>query len=183
MTFHLNARSGDPGIDLEECKRRVRDFITEEASFAQVVTINEDGFPVGRSIVAPVGDDWSVPLVQRNVHHRVAQWRRNPATELIWQGSPRRDNRNLFPHVYDLSVQVPRVVFLRGTAEFMDDDELIRSYEAQTVAALRAGRTLAPERDSQQVVDELVGVRIHPVRVRAEGFGNGPESFTWQVGT
>jgi len=181
MTLQPNARSGTPGIDLIECQRRVRRFLDDEASFAQVVTINRDGFPVGRSMVAPVDEDWSVPLVQRAVHHRIGQWRQNPATEIIWHGSPHRDNRNLFPHVYDLSVQTPRVVFLRGVAEFMDDDELVEVFQRQSEANRQAGRTLAPERDEQQIVGELVGVRIRPIRIRAEGFGNGPESFTWQV--
>lgn len=181
MNFLTNARRAGPAIDPEEWRGRVRRFLIEEASFAQVVTVNRDGFPVGRSMVAPVDEDWSVPLVQRKVHHRIAHWRRNPATEIIWQGSPHRDNRNLFPHVYDLCVQVPRVVFLRGTAEFMDDDELAACYEAQSEGSRRAGRNLAPERNRQQVLEELVGVRIRPVRVRAEGFANGPESFTWQV--
>jgi hypothetical protein len=80
-------------------------------------------------------------------------------------------------------VQAPRVVFLRGIAEFMDDDELVEVFQRQTEANRRAGRTLAPERDRQQIVGELIGVRIQPIRVRAEGFGNGPESFTWQVAT
>lgn len=182
MSLELNARDGDPGLSLAQCQQRVRRFLADEASFAQVVTVNRAGFPVGRSMVAPVDDDWSVPLVQRSVHHRIGQWRRNPATEIIWQGSPRRDNRNLFPHVYDWCVQAPRVVFLRGTANFMDADELVEVFAAQSEKNRQAGRTLAPERDRDNVIAELVGVRVRPIQIRAEGFGNGPESVTWHVG-
>jgi len=34
---------------------------------------------------------------------------------------------------------------------------------------------------SANVLEELVGVRILPTRIRAEGFGPGPESWTWKV--
>ena len=180
--YDRNARANHPMPPLPEYQARVRAFLQHEAGFAQVVTINQQGFPVGRTMVAPVEDDWSVYLVQRNVHHRIAQWRRNPATEIIWVGSPHRDNRNLAPHVYDWCVQVPRAVFLRGRARFLSDGELAEAYQRQQRRHHAAGRQLAPERDRDRVVGELVGVRVEPLQVRAEGFGPGPESVTWQVG-
>lgn len=179
--YQRNARVGGPMPPLEVLMERVRRFLREEAAFAQVTTINQQGYPVGRTMVAPIEDDWSVTLVQRNVHHRIAQWRRNPATEIVWVGAAHRDNRNLAPHVYDWCVQVPRVVFLRGDARFLDDDDLVAAYERQSRRNLDAGRDLAPERTPEEVLAELVGVRIVPVQIRAEGFGPGPESVTWKV--
>jgi hypothetical protein len=179
--FLSNARTSGQRPPLADYQERVRAFVREEAGFAQVVTINRHGFPVGRTMVAPLEDDWSVLLVQRRVHHRIGQWRRIPSTEIIWVGSPHRDNRNLAPHVYDWCVQVPRVVFLRGVARFLDDEALVAAYERQSRRNREAGRQLAPERDADEVVRELVGVRVEPVQVRAEGFGPGPESVTWQV--
>lgn len=175
-----NSRS--PGADLsgEEWRERVRRFLNEEATFAQVVTINRRDQPAGRTMVALVDDDWSVPLVQRNVHRRIEQWRRNPWTEVIWTGLPHPGNRNLAPHVYDLCVQVPRVVFLRGHAEFMTDEELLASYRRMDEAGRAAGRTLAPARGDQDVLENLVGVRLRPTQLRAEGFASGPESYTWR---
>lgn len=179
--FLSNARQSGHTPSLPDYQARVRAFVRHEAGFAQVVTVKRDGFPVGRTMVAPLEDDWSVYLVQRKVHHRIGQWRRNPATEIIWSGPPHRDNRNLAPHVYDWCVQVPRVVFLRGTARFLDEDGLVAAYQRQSRRNQEAGRLLAPERDPDEVVRDLVGVRIEPLQVRAEGFGPGPESLTWQV--
>ncbi len=169
--------------ELSEIQREVFNWLRDEAGFAQVVSINRDGFPVGRSTVAPIADDWSVELVQRVVHKRLNQWRRNPKTEVIWSGPPKRGNRNLAPHVYDLWVQAPRVVFLRGLAEFMSDDELVESYERQTGINRAEGRVLAPLRDRERILAELVGVRIRPLQVRAEGFGDGPAAYTWKLET
>lgn len=179
--IQANARRSGPQPSPAEYEERVRRFVQDHAGFAQVITVNRGGFPVGRTMVAPLEEDWSVVLVQRKVHHRIGHWRRRPATEIIWAGPPHRDNRNLAPHVYDWCVQVPRVVFLRGTATFLGDDGLVAAYERQGERNWRAGRTLAPVRTHEQVVDELVGVRISPAQVRAEGFGPGPESVTWSV--
>ncbi|GIW06983.1 MAG: hypothetical protein KatS3mg060_1788 [Dehalococcoidia bacterium] len=182
MQFQPNERAGGAAPPpLEEIQRRVMRFLREEAGFAQVFTINRAGFPVGRTMVAPINDDWSVDLVQRNVHKRIAQWRRAPQTEIVWVGAPHRSNRNLRPHVYDWLVQAPRVVFLRGVAEFLSDDELVACFERQTAINVAEGRTLAPVRDRANIIAELVGVHIRPLQVRAEGFGGGPESYTWEV--
>ncbi|MFN8535454.1 MAG: hypothetical protein U0556_18110 [Dehalococcoidia bacterium] len=180
--FQPNERAGGATPPpLAAIQARVLTFLREEAGFAQVFTINRAGFPAGRTMVAPINDDWSVDLVQRNTHKRIAQWRRTPETEIVWTGAPLRGNRNLRPHVYDWVVQAPRVVFLRGVAEFMTDAELIERFERQTAINRGSGRDLAPERDRANIVAELIGVHIRPVQVRAEGFGGGPESFTWEV--
>ena len=157
----------------------VRRFLDEEAGFAQLVTVNADGFPVTRTLGAPVNPDWSVDLVQRRAHRRLGQLRRNPRVELVWVGSPRPGSRNDHPAVFDYGRLVPRVVFLRGVAEFMDEEWTVRRY-AELSAPLRArGLTKAPARDPQNVRVELTGVHVRPVRLRAEGFGEGAESFTW----
>jgi hypothetical protein len=181
--FEHNERASDPAPSLETYQERVRAFLQHEAVFAQVVTVNQRDEPAARTMVAPPEPNWSVYLVQRKTHRRITQWRLNPATEIIWVGTPHRDNRNLRPHVYDWCVQVPRVVFLRGSARFLEDDELVATYQRQSRRNTDAGRTLAPVRDRREVLEELVGVCIHPRQVRAEGFGPGPESYTWVVET
>jgi len=167
-------------LSIDTIKRSVMDFLREDAGFAQLITLNTEGYPVGRTVVASINEDWTVDLVQRSVHARIGQWRRDPRTEIIWSGSPHRSNRNLRPHVFDWCVQIPRVVFLRGEAEFMTDRELVTSFNAQCAANLAAGRDLAPMRDRSDITSELIGVHIRPVQVRAEGFGMGAESWTWR---
>jgi hypothetical protein len=185
MSFRVDAnqRAGrdEPAPSLDNLQRRVLRFLREEAGFAQVVTITRDGFPVGRTMVAPVEEDWSVTLVQRNVHRRLGQLRRNPRLEIIWVAEPSADNVNDRPHVYDFGHNAPRVVFLRGVAEFLDPEETIRRFRRQTERNLARGQTLAPERSDDNIREELVGIHVRPIQVRAEGFGVGAQSFTWTV--
>lgn len=157
----------------------VRRFLCDEAGFAQLITVNREGFPIGRTVGAVVGDDWTVDLVQRRSHRRLAQLRRNPNAELIWTGTPKPGARNDHPAVYDFGWQVPRCVFLRGVAEFMPPEWTVEQYRRRTDALLAKGFTRAPARTDEDVAAELTGVLVHPVRLRAEGFGDGAQSFDW----
>ena len=166
----------------QQTRARVLDWVQHESGFAQLVTVNCDGFPVGRSIGAPVNDDWSVDLVQRGVHRRVPQLRRNPHVEMIWLGTPSPGSCNDNPAVFDYGWLVPRAVFLRATAEIMPTDWTVARYREQIAVLQRRGvGTKAPLRSPEHAADDLVGVRLHPVRVRAEGFGEGAENVTWNV--
>lgn len=174
-------RPGATHPDLESVQEAVLRFVQTEAGFAQVFTINRDGFPVGRTMVAVVNADWTVDLVQRNVHRRLNQIRRNPRMEIVWTGPPRADSVNDRPHVYDFGLAIPQVVFIRGLAEMMTEGELVSTYERQTRIQREKGLTKAPLRTPDEVKAELVGVRVRPVQVRAEGFGAGATSFTWMI--
>ncbi len=183
MTVHENERGGRGAApkSLDQVRREVMDFLHDEAGFAQVVTINRAGFPVARTTGAQINDDWSVDLIHRNVHKRIGQLRRNPRAEIIWSGSPSGRSINDRPHVFDYGLDVPRVVFLRGTAEFMDDSSTIERFQRQTAINRSRGYTTAPERTPDNVTSELIGIRIKPIQIRAEGFGAGAESFTWLI--
>jgi hypothetical protein len=167
--------------DLEGVQREVMSFLKHEAGFAQVYTVNREGYPVGRTMAAPIEDDWSVILIQRNVHRRLQQLKRNPHIEIAWVGSPAPDSVNDRPHVYDFGLLIPRVVFLRGLAQFMDEEEMVAAFQKQTIVQRAKGLTAAPERTVANIKAELVGLRILTRQIRVEGFGAGAESFTWTV--
>lgn len=181
MQVHANEmpRPGAVAVSAGEVTRRALHFVQHDAGFAQVFTINRAGFPVGRTMVAVCDDDWTVDLVQRNVHRRIEHVRRNPRMEIVWAGPPRPDSVNDRPHVYDFGLAVPQVVFLRGVAEVMDGDLLVATYEKQTARQHAMGLTRAPRRRPDEARAELIGLRVHPVQVRAEGFGAGATSYTW----
>jgi hypothetical protein len=156
-------------------------FVRSEAGFAQVTTIDRNGFPVGRTMTAFLEPDWSVTLVQRRSHARLAQLRRDPHVLVTWVGSPAPGATNERPHVFDLGLLPPRAVFVRGTAVFASDDwTVVRSLRGVT-AQRAAGHTRAPLRTPEQVVADLVGVLVRPYRVRLEGFAEGARSFDWTV--
>lgn len=178
-----NERGGrdTPTKPLDQVQREVLDFLRTEAGFAQVVTVNRAGFPVGRTMGAPVNDDWSVDLIQRRVHRRLDQLRARPQLEITWVGPPAPDSVNDRPHVYDFGLLVPRVVFLRGLAEFRDDAWTVERYQRQTRINTERGFTHAPPRTAEEVARDLVGLHVSPVRIRAEGFGAGAQSYTWST--
>lgn len=156
-------------------------FVQREAGFAQLVTVSRDGFPVGRTVGVAVDDDWSVPLVQRRQHRRLRQLERNPRLELVWVGSPAPGSRNDSPAVFDFGRLVPRVVFLRGVVQPMDDATLVERYDRLSRELRSRGFINAPERTSDEVRADLVGLLVRPVRVRAEGFGDGAQAHTWEL--
>jgi hypothetical protein len=156
-------------------------FVHEEAGFAQVTTIDRHGFPVGRSMTAFLNDDWSVDLVQRRSHARLAQLRREPRTLVTWVGDPAPGATNERPHVFDIGRLPARAVFVRGTAWFMDDAETVACYSRHVARQRAQGFTRAPLRDADQVRSDLAGVHLEPYRVRLEGFGTGAQSFDWTL--
>jgi hypothetical protein len=167
--------------DLAQARTAAAAFVHREAGFAQVTTLDVRGFPVGRSMTAFLNEDWSVDLVQRRTHARLVQLRRNPRTLVTWVGSPAPGASNERPHVFDIGQLPPRVVFVRGTGSFMDDDWTIACYLRHVHVQRDRGFTRAPLRDAAQVAADLVGVHLTPHRVRLEGFGQGAQSFDWTV--
>lgn len=158
-------------------------FVLEEAGFAQLTTIDVDGYPVTRTMTVFLQEDWSVATVQRRLHRRIEQWQQRPNTEVIWVGTPRSSATNERPHVFDLNLLPPRVVAVRGDAQVMDTDWTEQIYRRAITAQRAAGHDRAPLRSPEQVAAELVGVLIRPVRVRLEGFGEGAQSFLFRPAT
>lgn len=160
-----------------------QEFVRREAGFAQVTTLDSAGFPTARTVSAFVAPDWSVELVQRRGHRRLAQLRRDPRLLVTWSGAPAPDSRNDSPAVFDLGLLIPRVVFVQGHAVALDDAETWEVYARHDRALRERGLDRAPRRGPDEVAAELAGVRVRPRRIRLEGFGDGPEAFTWTPGT
>lgn len=156
-----------------------RRFVDDDAGFAQLTTIGAGGYPVTRTMTAFLLEDWSVATVQRRGHRRIGHWRRSPQTEVLWIGSPRPGATNESPHVFDLGGLPPRVVAVRGDAQLMPPDWTEDVYRRAVTAQREAGHDRAPLRTPDAVTRELVGVRINPVRVRLEGFGDGAQTYTF----
>jgi hypothetical protein len=158
-------------------------FVLQEAGFAQVTTRDQWGFPVARTMTAFLEPDWSVELVQRRSHARLRQLRADPRLLVSWVGTPRDGASNERPHVFDIGRLPPRTVFVRGTAAFMDDDWTVERYLRHVMQQRAQGFDRAPLRDAAQVTADLVGVRLAPVRLRLEGFGEGAQSFDVRLGS
>ncbi len=167
------------GPTLAEVQRAALAFVQDEVTFVQLFTVTPRGVPVGRTVFAPINDDWSADLVQRRAHKRVEHLRHNPNITLCWVGSPAPWSTNETPHVFDPGETIPRAVFLRGVAEIMDDDWAVDVYNRRTAQQRAKGFTKSPIRSEENVRDYLIGIRVTPKLVRAEGFGLVPQSFQW----
>lgn len=161
---------------------RAETFVRTEAGFAQVTTLDARGYPVSRSMTAFLADGFGVELVQRRVHRRLEQLAVNPRLLVTWLGPPAPAATNERPHVFDLGRLPARAVVVRGTAQVMDDDWTWQVYARHRADHLARGQDRAPDRDRARVAADLVGVRVHPYRVRLEGFGDGGQSYDWRVG-
>jgi hypothetical protein len=168
-------------MELDAARGAARAFVLGEAGFAQVTTIDRARFPVTRTMTAFLEPDWSVSLVQRATHRRLDQWRRDPRTLVTWVGTPAPGATNERPHVFDIGLLPPRLVAIRGTATLMPAEWTLAVYRRELTRQRAAGFTKAPQRTDEDVVASLAGVRIDPVRVRLEGFGEGAESHSWTV--
>jgi hypothetical protein len=166
----------------DEIVRRALALARDEVPFAQVVTLDVRGYPVARTATAFLADDWSVALVHRRTHARLAQVTRDPRVLVVWTGAPADDATNEHPHVFDVGALPPRAVMVRGTAQLADDTWTEATYRRHLDAQRAAGHTRAPVRDADQVRADLVGLRVRPFRVRLEGFGAGAQSFDWTAG-
>ena len=161
---------------------RAESFVREEAGFAQVTTMDAHGYPVSRSMTAFLADGFSVELVQRRIHRRLEQLAADPRLLVIWVGPPAPGATNDQPHVFDLGRVPARAVVVRGTAEVMDDEWTWQVYARHRTEHLARGQDRAPSRNRDQVAADLVGIRVHPFRIRLEGFAQGAQSYDWRVG-
>lgn len=166
----------------DDVLQRAQAFVRDEAGFAQVVTLDRHGYPVGRSATAFLRPDWSVALVHRRTHARLVQVRRDPRVLVTWVGTPAPGASNENPHVFDVGRLPARVVLVRGTAELADDDWTEEVYRRALEEQRAAGYTRAPVRSAEQVRTDLVGLHVRPYRVRLEGFGEGAASADWVEG-
>ena len=164
---------------LDRARAQALCFVQAEAGFAQVTTIDRGGLPVCRTMSAFLAPDWSVDLIQRRQHRRVAQLRRDPRVLVTWVGTPAEGSVNDRPHVFDLGLLVPRVVFVRGSAEPLTEHQTWQRYAAHTAELRGRGNTRAPQRNRAEVGEQLIGLRVRPARVRLEGFGHAAKAFDW----
>lgn len=164
-------------------QRAARRFVIDEAEFAQVVSRDRHGDLVGRSMTAFLNVDWSVDLVQRRQHARLAQWRHDPHALVTWVGTPADGASNEHPHVFDIGALPPRAVFIRGAVTFLGPTQTEQIYRREIEAQRASGLTRAPLRDRDQVERDLVAVHLDPYRVRLEGFGDGAEAFDFTITT
>jgi hypothetical protein len=157
-----------PSNPSEELKQQIREFV-DTIPMAQVWTINSGGFPVGRSVGATLRDGWNINLIQAKDNGRVSQVRLHPEMTLEWNDGGRTTGK----------LTTPRVIFLRGRGTLFDGDALVEAYNWRVETMKRRTGSVHHQLSEEEVRARLIGVRVEPLLVRAEGFGEGAEVFQW----
>ncbi|MCS7002738.1 MAG: hypothetical protein NZ518_07815 [Dehalococcoidia bacterium] len=163
-----------PYPTVEEMKTIALEFC-QVPRFAQMITYDKNGYPVGRTLGARLAPDWTVEIGSYRQFHRWKQVKRNPKMMLIWSQSPEPGS----------SVRWPRVIFAKGDGRVLEGDELRAYYEERV-------RTRGPVEgmSTEEAMEKIVYIIFKAREFRAEGFGaNGGEvtfeeltyGFTWKV--
>src|SRR5262245_39206271 len=96
------------------------EWIRSYRNFPQLWTVGRKGFPIGRSTIFPVNDDWSITATGYRGNARVRQIAGNPHVEAMW---------------IDTKGEWDRVVRVRGVAYHTNSETLVRVYDEREDAA------------------------------------------------
>jgi general stress protein 26 len=151
---------------IEQVKQEALAFLQERMGFAQVHTVNEAGYPAGRTMGASINDDWTLDMIGPKGARRIDHVRNNGKVEVVW---------------VDNSTRIPKAVFLQGTGTVFEGDELVERYNRRMDINEARGRGRGPRQAPDVVRETLLGIHVKPVRVRVEGFGEGTEIFSWKA--
>jgi hypothetical protein len=154
------AQSGPTGF------RQELDMSIDQASVAalewcgrqparQHLYVIEDGFPTGDFAMLYAGDDWTTLAVLEEGTRVVDAVLTDAHAELAWI-----DIAHDWP-----KMTVPKAVFVQGQATVLEPDAA-----REALNAVSWGGS-----ENVQVI------RVHPTRIRTEGFGEGLQLYAWNV--
>ncbi|MFN8533910.1 MAG: pyridoxamine 5'-phosphate oxidase family protein [Dehalococcoidia bacterium] len=132
--------------------------------FAQMITIDKQGFPTVRTLGGRLQPNWTVDVYTSKRFARLAQVRRNPHMAMVWSQSPETGS----------STQAPQLVAAKGRAEILEG-EAIRAFAEQRVAAgAREGMTV------ERYLAQTALIRFHIAEFRVEGFAAEGSELTFE---
>ena len=142
------------------------EWLRSHRNFPQLYSVGKFGFPIGRSTIFPIEDDWSINATGYRGNARVAQIARNPHLEALWT---------------DTQGPWMRAVRVRGLGYHTDRTTLLAVYNEREDLARAKGEGFGPRLQGQAIIDTVCCTHIRPVRVTLEGF-SGPASVdSWAV--
>jgi hypothetical protein len=138
---------------------------------AQVVTLNRNGRPIGRTLGADLNPDFTVDLLTSPFIGRVKQVRRSPEMLFSWVEGKRP------------GCTWPRVVFARGSGAILQGDPVVAAYEARVARygklphLVRIDMTFEEPRrlDLDEIRARMCVIHFVADEIRAEGFSAADE--------
>ena len=121
----------------------------------QHLYVIEDGFPTGDFAMLYAGDDWTTLAVLEEGTRVVDAVLTDAHAELAWI-----DIAHDWP-----KMTVPKAVFVQGQATVLEPDAA-----REALNAVSWGGS-----------EDVQVIRVHPTRIRTEGFGEGLQLYAWNV--
>jgi len=151
---------------LEELKAKALAWIRSHRNFPQLYSVGRRGFPIGRSTIFPIEDDWSINATGYRGNLRVRQIARDPHVEVLWL-----DTRG----PWNTAVRI------RGLAYHTDNETLVRVYDEREDISRARGEGFGERLYGQAIIDTVNCTHITPVRVTLEGFDGPGSTSSWAV--
>lgn len=142
----------------ESLRPEILRFISDPSRrMAYLMTRRRDGGEIMRPVATFV-EDWTVGTLTQDVQPKTNHVRRDPVVGFLWVG---RENRA--DGAGATSAWNPHVVWMRGRAELIEDQQVVSAFIERRRAATGHGRGHSAE-------DDLYLIRVTPEYVRAEGW-------------
>lgn len=132
--------------------------------FAQMITIDKNGFPTVRTLGGRLTPNWTVDIYTFKHFARLRHVRRNPHMAMVWTQPPEPGS----------SSRTPKVIAAKGVAEIIEG-EAMRPFAEERVAASSGRDGMTVER----YLNEVALIRFHITEFRAEGFAAEGSELTW----
>ncbi len=123
-----------------------------------LMTFRKDGRPVMRPVSTFV-EGWTVQTITQDIQPKTKHIRNNSTVAYLWvDNQPHHNNR----------LMVPKNVFLEGTAELIEDDEVVQEFFARRLRIHNHGDAHPGDPDFRRIL-----MKVTPRYLRAEGWVEG----------
>jgi hypothetical protein len=151
---------------MDRIRTEALDWICTHRNFPQLYSVGQQGFPIGRSTIFPVEDDWSITATGYRGNARVKQIANNPHLEALF-----------------IDTQGPwtKAVRIRGLGYHTDSKTLLAVYDEREDKARAKGEGFGERLKGQAIIDTVCCTHIRPVHVTVEGFDGAGSLCEWDI--
>lgn len=151
---------------MEGIRSQALEWVRTHRNFPQLYSVGKLGFPIGRSTIFPIEDDWSINATGYRGNARVNQIANNPHLEALW---------------VDTTGPWTKAVRVRGLGYHTDSRTLLAIYDEREDQARAKGEGFGQRLTGQAIVDTVCCTHIRPLRVTVEGFAGAGSLAAWDI--
>ena len=151
---------------MEDQKSKALEWIGSYRNFPQLYSVGKLGFPIGRSTIFPIEEDWSINATGYRGNARVKQIARDPHLEVLW---------------IDTRGPWNKAVRIRGLGYHTNSETLLKVYNEREDQARARGEGFGQRLEGQAIINTVNCTHITPLRVTLEGFDAAGSLVSWDV--